>query len=153
VGDLSLYAAFVHVVVPTANVSECDLNAEVGLNELRHLSQAVAKASARIIGAGSRSVFFRISGFQHLYGFKGLVTGAVQHGVNGLLIHGLKTVAHNVGTRATAADGKFAYVAHGDRGNCTGQSSRESAAHRNCAEGRSAFLIQAGNSAVQPAIL
>src|SRR5215471_21471592 len=46
VGDLALHAAFVHVVVPSADVGESDFHAQVGFDQLRYLAQTVTKTSA-----------------------------------------------------------------------------------------------------------
>src|SRR5262249_20313160 len=52
VGDLALRAAFVRVMIPSADVGERDLHAEVGFDELRELLETFAEASARIVRAG-----------------------------------------------------------------------------------------------------
>src|ERR1051325_9519773 len=49
IGQLTLCTAFVHVMVPAADIGERDLHSEIGLNKLRQLPQAVAKTSTRII--------------------------------------------------------------------------------------------------------
>ena len=77
--DLSLRAAFVHMMVPTADVGERHLHAEVRLDQLSQLFQAVAKAAAGIVGAGSRRVAGGIGGLEHLDRFEGFLRGAVHH--------------------------------------------------------------------------
>src|ERR1039458_6031904 len=58
-GQLALRSARAHLVdvmIPAAHVGEGHLHAHVGLDELRDLAQAVAKAAFGIIGAGGRFV-------------------------------------------------------------------------------------------------
>src|SRR5215469_10464693 len=62
VRDLALGAAFIDVMVPSADVGKRDLDPEIGFDQLRELLEAVAKSAAWIIGAGHGSVLRRIGG-------------------------------------------------------------------------------------------
>src|SRR6185312_3085567 len=48
VGELALNGALVDVVVPSADVGEGDLDADIGFNELRELLETVAEGLVRI---------------------------------------------------------------------------------------------------------
>src|SRR5215469_4972983 len=60
--DLAFGAAFIDVVIPSADVGKRDLDPEIGFDQLRQLLEAVAKTAAWIIGAGDGSVLRRIGG-------------------------------------------------------------------------------------------
>src|SRR5204863_3805909 len=78
VGELALCAAFVDVVVPSADVGECNLHAQVGLDELSELLQAVSETSVRIIRARRGNVLGGIGRLQHLYRLERLLPRAMQ---------------------------------------------------------------------------
>ncbi len=63
-GELSLRAALVDVRVPAAELRECDLEADVGLRELRDLLQRLAERAARVLGAVLGLVPRRVGGLQ-----------------------------------------------------------------------------------------
>jgi len=67
VGELTFNRALVDVMVPSADVGERDLHAEICFDQLRELPQSVGKAAFGIVGARSGRVFSRIGGLQHFY--------------------------------------------------------------------------------------
>ena len=136
VGQQSLCSSFVDVMVPAAHIGKCDFDAQISLQQLRHLAQAVTEASARIIGARRRAVAGRISRTQHFHRFKSFVAAAVQHGIYRLLVHGFKTAAQRGGSGIRAAYGKVADIAHRHRGHAAGKNPRQGRPNRHGAEGR-----------------
>ena len=87
IGNLALRAAFVDVMVPASDIGEGDLHAEVGLDELRKLAQAVAEVAVRIVGSGRGLIFRGVGGAQHFDSVEGLLPGAVKNGIDVLEEH------------------------------------------------------------------
>ena len=112
VGHLSFGGAFVDMMVPSANIGKRHLHAQVRLDKLRELPQAVAKASLGIIGAGRGLVLRRVGGLQHLHRVKRFFTRAMQHGVDGMVVHGLKRARSPRSLRIPSADRKVVDVIH-----------------------------------------
>ena len=83
VGELALRAALIDVGVPAADVGERDLEADVGLRELRDLLERLAERAAGIVGAVLRLIPRRIGGLQRLHRVERLAADAVQHAVGG----------------------------------------------------------------------
>src|ERR1700680_4236543 len=82
VGNLPLRAAFVDVMVPAADVGECDLNSEVSFDQLGELLEAVTEASFGIVGVSCRLVLGWVGGLQHLDGVECFLAGAMQHKID-----------------------------------------------------------------------
>ena len=65
-------------MIPSTDIGEGDLHTEIGFDQLRQLTQAVAEASLGVIRTRCRCVLTRIGGLQHLHGVESLLSGAVQ---------------------------------------------------------------------------
>ena len=135
IGDLALRAAFVHMVIPAADVGKRDLHAEVRLDELRELLQAVAETATRIIRAGRGLVLRWIGRLQHLHRIEGLLARAMQHRVDRLVIHRFEGVGDGRRVWVASANAEIVDVIHGDRTLAAGQDARQSRAQRDGAEG------------------
>src|SRR5262249_15213423 len=125
VRKLSLSVAFVHMVVPAADIGKGYLDAQISFEQLRDLAQTVTKASAGIVRSGCRRVARRICRLQHLNGFECLLTGAVQHAVDGLCVHRFERVTDWCCIRISSANAKIADVADGDGRELSGKGSRQ----------------------------
>ena len=141
-------------MVPATDVGECDLHPEVGLDELGELFQAVAETATGIICSGRRRIVGWVRGFQHLYGFESLLTGAVQNGIHGLVVHGFESIGDRRGVGVLAAYSKITDVVHGYRGLIAGQNARQRWSQRNRTEsGILRGRRQRMQSAIEPAVI
>ncbi len=125
VGDLALRAAFVDVMVPAADVGEGDLNSEIRFDQLRELLEAVAEVSAGIVGGRGGLVFRRIGRSQHLYRVESFLTGAVQHGIDRVLVHGFEAIGIRRGFGIVSAHAEVVDVIYRDCGLAAGKNSRQ----------------------------
>ena len=141
------------MVIPAADVGECDLHAQVRFDELRELAQAIAEAALGIVRSGRGLVFIRVGGLEHLDRVESFLTGAVQHGIHGLVIHRFESIGDGRAIRAAAADAEIVDVVHGHGGLAAGKHARQRWSHGDGAEGRiRRRLGQAAQSAIQPAV-
>ena len=83
VGELALRRTLVDVRVPAADIRERDLEADVGLDELRDLSERLAERRARVVGAVLRLILRRVGDLQHLHRVERVSTGAAQNPIGG----------------------------------------------------------------------
>lgn len=60
VRQLAVHTTLVHMRVPSADVGECDLEADVTLDQLRNLTKALAKLRPRVVCAMLRLVALRV---------------------------------------------------------------------------------------------
>ena len=152
VGDLSLGAAFVDVVVPAADVGKSDLHAEIGFDQLRELLQAVAETALGIVGVGCGRVLRCVGSFQRLDRVESFRAGSMQHGVDGVIVLGFECVRHGRGVGIFSADRKIVQIVDRDRRLFARENARQRRAERDGAEGRViGWKIMQG--AVQPAIV
>src|SRR5713226_418661 len=121
-------------MVPSTDVGKCNLHAEVCLDELGKLLQAVAETSTGIIRAHSRRVAGRVRGFQHLYGLERFLTGAVENGIHRLVVHGFESIGDRRGIGIFAAYSKITDVVHGYSGLIAGENARQGWSERNRTE-------------------
>src|SRR5215471_10353502 len=89
-GKLATLVALIGVGVPAAHVGEGDLEADVGLDELGDLLQAVPEPAARILRAVLRREALRIGRPEHLHRVECLAAGAVQDVAHTLLVERLE---------------------------------------------------------------
>src|SRR5579864_6369984 len=136
VGDLPLRAAFVDVVVPAADIGERHLYAEIRLDELSELSQAVAEAASRVVRTRSGFVLGGVGGFQHFDCVEGFLPCTVQNGIDRLVVHGFKSVRDGSRIRIAATDTEVVDVVYRDGTFRARQNSRECRTERDGAEGR-----------------
>ena len=125
VRKLSFRCAFVDVMVPSTDVGEGNLHAEVRLDELRSLPEGVAEAA---VADSSRPVPVYSVADRRTSASSPLRTSpasAVQHGVDGLVIHGLEGVAQRRGGGIAPGDAKSIYVADRNRRSFAGQNARQ----------------------------
>ena len=93
IGQLAFGRSFVDVMVPSSDIGERYLNAEIGFDQLRQLAKAVAEASLGIIRARRGRVFAGISGLEHLHRIESFFARSMQHAVGRVVVHGLESVA------------------------------------------------------------
>ena len=93
---LPLHAAFVDVIVPTPAIDKQNFHADVGLQELADLLQALAEAAGRILRPVFRPIFRRIGFAQQVDGFKRFRTRALQRLVHSLRVHGFEASFHHL---------------------------------------------------------
>src|SRR5215469_11616250 len=89
-GELAALVALIGVGVPAAHVGEGDLEADVGLDELGDLLQAVAEAAAWILRAVLGREALRIGRPEHLHRIERLAAGAVEDVADALLVQRLE---------------------------------------------------------------
>ena len=123
-------------MVPAADIGKRHLHAEIRFDQLRELAQAVAEASLGIVGAGRGLVLRRVRGLQHLDRVKRFFAGAVQHGIERVVVHGLESIGDRRGFRIASADGKIVDVVDGDGRLDAAQDARNRRAHGDGLEGR-----------------
>src|SRR5712691_2437227 len=141
-------------MVPSADIGECNLHAEVCLDELGELFQTVAETSTRIICAGRRRIVGWVRGFQHLYGFERFLASTVENGIHRLVVHGFESIGDRGGVGTLAAYSKIADVVHGYSGLIAGQNARQRRSERNRTECRILRgRRQRMQSAIEPAIV
>ena len=134
--DLALRAAFVNVVIPSANVGKRNLHSQVRLDELRQLLQAVAEPAARILRARSGLVLGGIGGLQHFHRIESFLPRAVKDRVDGLLVHGFKSIRDRGRVCIPSPDSEVVDVVYRHRSLRPGQDARQSWSQRNRAKGR-----------------
>src|SRR5208283_2692702 len=100
-------------MIPASDVGECDLNSQIGFDQLSELLETVAEASVGIVGAGCRLILRGISGLQHLYRVEGFLAAAVQHGIDRVLIHGFEGVGIGCGFGISSAYAEVVDVIYG----------------------------------------
>ena len=124
-------------MIPAADVGKGDPHAEVCLNQLRELAQAVTEASSGIICSRRRLVFARIGRLQHLHGFERFFPGSVQHCVSRVVVHSLEC-AGGRGRFGTAppSDREVVDVIHRDRRLRAAQNPRKGRTERDGTERR-----------------
>ena len=83
-------ANFIHVMIPAADIGECDFHAHIGFDQLRDLPHAVAEASARIARAVCRLIGRFLNRLQQRDGFERLAPGAVEHLIARARVHRLQ---------------------------------------------------------------
>ena len=127
-------AAFIDVVVPASDIGEGHLHAEIRLDQLRQLLQAVAEVSLGIVRIGRRRVVRGIDGLQRLDRVEGFLAGAVQHGVDRVIVHGFESVRHRCRVGIFSADGEIVEVVDRDRRLFAGENARQRWPQRNGAE-------------------
>src|SRR5258707_8478090 len=76
--QLPIYVALVRMRAPAADVREGRLNPKIGLHQLSHLLQTVAKWSLRILHPCCRLVLRGICRLQHLHSLERLLPGPMQ---------------------------------------------------------------------------
>src|SRR5207245_8330954 len=114
-GELSLRGALIHVSVPPADISEGDLQTDIGFGELRNLLQCLTERAPRVIGAVLRLVSRRIRDLQHLDCVEGLAAGAVQNAISSGRVLGFERRPDQVACLARA-DTELPQLAHRERG-------------------------------------
>src|SRR5437868_6949212 len=150
--ELALSIALVYVMVPPADVCEGYFNAEVGLQQLRYLSEAVAEAAPGIVRSWCWSVARRIGGFKHLHGLERFLPGAVKYGVHRLRVHCFKGVADRRCIRIASANAKVVDVAERDRRKLSGEGARQRCTQGHCPKRGMLLRVQRLHGAIEPAI-
>ena len=149
VRKLALRAALVDVVVPAAAIHEHHFHADIGLEELSDLLQALAQTALGIFRAVFRLELRGIGLAQHINRFEGFGSGAAQRLVHRLRVKGLEPAFNN---RRLRDHLKLSYVRQSDSRRRPAQHPRQTRAHGHGAERRSIRLGQVLQRAVQPAI-
>src|SRR5579863_4547230 len=153
VGDLAFGRAFVDVMVPSTDIGECYLHAEIRFDELSELAQAVAKPSPGIIGAGRGFVLRWIRRPEHVHGVKSLRPGAVKYRIERVIVHRLERVRDRRSLRIQSSDREVVDVIHCDSRFKSTQDAGDGGTHRDGLEGR--FLRRmrkVAQRAVEPSI-
>src|SRR5262245_3076905 len=75
------------MVIPTIRLDEGNFESDVRLNHLRHLSEAAAERTPRILDPAHGLILGRIRLLQEPDRFEGLRSGAAQNSVDRLFIH------------------------------------------------------------------
>jgi hypothetical protein len=125
IGQLSILISLILMSIPPADVGEGGFHAEVGLEQLGDLFEAVPERALWVISSSDRRVLRRIGGFEHPDGFEGFRASAVEDGVNALVVHGFKAGAHGLSGWIAAADAEVSKIADGDGGDFAFESAWE----------------------------
>src|SRR5215467_2458813 len=112
-------------MIPPTDIGEGDLHAEIRLDELCELPQAVAKTALGIVRARSWHVLAGVSGLEHLYRVESLFARAMQDAVRGAIVHRLEGAGCGRGLGIPAAHGKVGDVVHRDGGFGPAEDSRQ----------------------------
>src|SRR5262245_39232688 len=147
--QLAALGTLADVGVPALHVGECDLEADVGLDELSDLPHGLAEGAPRIVGAVRGRDTGGIGAPEHLHGREGLAARPVQQIANPLLVKRLEALPRPrvaVGPDVEPLDGL-----HRDGTDVALERSRERSADRDSAE-RTRGLRARPDRARQPAV-
>src|ERR1700722_9351428 len=142
--------------VPSTDVSERSLNAEVRLEQLSDLLHVVAEFVVGIFDAGSRRVLRRVGVVQHLNRLKSFFASRMEDCVSALTIHFFESVGCRRRIGTAAAHGKAVHARECDGWNLTSKSARY--LRSECQRAKRGVLLAMAKifllqGAVQPAIL
>ena len=138
-------------MVPSANVGESNLHAEICLDELRGLPKRVSETAARIVRARRRSIALGIGGLQHLYRFERLRPVPCSTLSTDCAYMASKVLPSGAAGGVSAGNAKSTYVADGN-GRCfAGKNSRQGSAEGDGAKRTGGGRLRL-HCAIEPAI-
>src|SRR5215469_1249357 len=98
--------------VPATDIAEGRLDAEICLQQLSDLLQAVSERRIRVAHSRGWLVLGWIGSLQHLYGLERLLACAVKHSIGALVVHRLEGVAERRGLRTAPRNRKIGEIIH-----------------------------------------
>ena len=147
--ELAALGALANVRVPALHVGEGDLEADVGLDELRDLAQRLAERHARILGAVRRRDARGPGAPEHLHRVECLAPRSVQEIANALLVERLEALPR--GAVVAGPDVESVERLHRDRADVPLEGARKRRADRHRAE-RRRLRGPRGDRAGEPAV-
>ena len=85
--DRGLWARFVYVVIPSADIGESNFHSYIGFDQLSNLAHALAKAAPGVICASRRLVGTLLHRLEQRYSLKCLPAGATDNPILGARVH------------------------------------------------------------------
>src|SRR5215469_17409662 len=102
------------MVIPSTNISESDLDADIRFDQLGKLLQTIAEAAFGIVRTRQRPVFCRVGGFQHLDRLESFTASIVKNSIDRVGVHRFEGVRD--GTRAAPTHPEVIDTIHSHRG-------------------------------------